>query len=323
MLPGSQQVRSHGRSVLLRLVLMLAVACGVGGRAAASTLIVVSDPESPFHQAIVDRVAGQFDALRGGDGRALVQVLDEAQFADRPPAETDQTLVITVGARAAASVATRSPAAATLNVFLPLATYRHLSAGSVRPSAAIVLDQPVERQLAVARLLLPHARRAAMLGSAEPTDPGTPYPAREKNFGFEVSTTLVEGDAAPLDVIRDVLRNGDLVIVTFDPQVYTPVMAKWLLYLASQQQKPLIGFSRALLEAGALASVFSTPEQIARQTIELVDAWLKDAQAPAVVAYPRHYHVGVNSRVARQLGIEAPDPSELELGVRRLLEEAQ
>lgn len=324
MPPGSQQARRNGYPAVLGLALLLALACsGVSGMAAAANLLLVSDPASPFHQTIVEHIARQFDARQGGDGRAVVQVLDQARFADLPAADMEQTLVVTVGARAAASVATRAPPAATLNVFLPLVTYRHLHAGSLRPSAAIVLDQPVERQLAVARVLLPHARRAATLGSTQPSDPGAPSKARADRFGFELATTLVDGDAPPLDAIREVLRQGDVVIVTFDPQVYTPVMAKWLLYLASQQQQPLIGFSRALLEAGALASVFSTPEQIAQQTVELVEAWLTDAQAPLGVAYPRHYDVRVNARVARQLGIEVPGQSALEHQVRRLLEEAQ
>lgn len=320
---ASPRAGGSGSGGLLRRVLAftLALACAAFGTGApAASLVVVSDPDSPFHQAIADRLAAEFDARHGGDGRARVERLDQQQFAGHSPNPQERTLVVTIGARAAASLGSQAPAAPVLNVFLPLASYRYLQAESDRQSAAIVLDQPLHRQLAVARVLLPDARRAAMLVAATAAQPAPSDPDQAGAFGFELSTTRVDGDSSPVDAIREVLRAGDLVIVTFDPAVYTPVMAKWLLYLASQNQQPLIGFSRALLEAGALASVFTTPEQIAQQAVEVVRDWLLDERLPNGFAYPRYYRVGVNGRVARQLGVTAPAEPALEQAVRMLLE---
>jgi hypothetical protein len=306
------------------LLLVLAAACSLfAGAASASSLLVVSDPKSATHQRIVERLAARLEGRLDQAGQPVARFVGEQQFAGLGLGEKDRVLVVTIGARAAASTAGVPPGASLLNVFLPLATHRNLQQGSAHASAAIVLDQPLSRQLAVARALLPDARRAAMLGSAQPADPLPLPPGQPNAFGFELRTSLVEEGAAPVDAIRDVLRNGDVVIMTFDPRVYTPVMAKWLLYLASQKQTPIIGFSHALLEAGALASVYSTPEQIADQTIEAIEDWLENGRAPRGIAYPRYYHLGINGRVARQLGVEVPGEPELERHVDNLLEESR
>jgi ABC-type uncharacterized transport system substrate-binding protein len=319
----SHQTRSPGWARLIGLVLLLAI---VGGpptiRAAPASMLLVSDPQNPSHRTIVEQILHRFDARQGGDGSALIESLDVRQLAEHSLDDTQAGLVVTVGARAAADLNGRLNGAPVLNVFLPLTTHRHLQAGAEHESAAIVLDQPLRRQLAVARALLPQARTAGMLRSRD-TDPVQPPSTDDyAGLGFELQTTLVERNAAPADAIQQVLHNTDLVVVTFDPNVYTPATAKWLLYLAFQQDRPIIGFSYALLKAGAVAAVFSTPEQIGEHTVEVIADWLATKEPPQGTAYPRYYQIGLNAPVARRLGVAALSEAELERGVRKLLEGA-
>jgi ABC-type uncharacterized transport system substrate-binding protein len=88
-----------------------------------------------------------------------------------------------------------------------------------------------------------------------------------------------------------------------------------------RQRRPIIGFSYALLEAGAAASVFSTPEDIARHTADIVADWVRTGIAPTGTAFPRYYNIGINSRIADKLGLDAPSEKVLEQRVRALLGE--
>jgi len=161
-----------------------------------------------------------------------------------------------------------------------------------------------------------------MLRGSESLAEGAAVAPDDGVFGLALNVTRIDQDDDPAGAIQRVLDGNDVVIATFDPQAYTPATAKWLLYLAFQQQRPIVGFSYALLKAGAVAAVFSTPEQIAEHAADLVGEWLRTGLLPSGTAHPRYYHIGLNAPVAKKLGIAAPLESDLERAVQELLGEA-
>ena len=108
------------------------------------------------------------------------------------------------------------------------------------------------------------------------------------------------------------LRESELVVAPYDPLVFNTDTAKWLLYMAYQRGLPVLGFSLSYVRAGALAAVYSTPEQMGRQAAESVRRWLRDGVRTLPQAtYPAYFSVAVNHSVARTLGVEAPAPEVL------------
>ncbi|MFH0934977.1 MAG: hypothetical protein V1879_07200, partial [Pseudomonadota bacterium] len=80
-------------------------------------------------------------------------------------------LYIAVGMKAAAEMAGRE--VAVLNVFIPKSGYDSLLQESKRRAtsySAIYLDQPPERQVALIRAVLPHARKVGVLYSDQPPE---------------------------------------------------------------------------------------------------------------------------------------------------------
>ena len=73
------------------------------------------------------------------------------------------------------------------------------------------------------------------------------------------------------------------------------------------------------LKAGAVAAVFSTPEQIAEHAEDVVAEWLRSGNLPSGTQFPRYYHIGLNGPVAKRLGIAAPSESDLQHRVHDLL----
>jgi len=290
---------------------------------AARSLLVVSDNANGTHQTIVDGLRKALDG-RAEDGVwARIEPLDIRQVGEGIPGGLVPELIVTVGAKAAAEVNGHENGVPVLNVFLPQAAYRQIHDAGGRPGAAIVLDQPLRRQLAVARVLLPRAKTAGMLRGSESRGDGTAVTQEDGAFGLALNITRIDQDDHPAGAIQRVLDGNDVVIATFDPQAYTPATAKWLLYLAFQEQRPIVGFSYALLKAGAVAAVFSTPEQIAQHAADLVGAWLRTGRLPSGAAHPRYYHIGLNAPVAKRLGIATPPEAEFERRVHELVGETR
>ena len=89
-------------------------------------------------------------------------------------------------------------------------------------------------------------------------------------------------------------------------------IAKWILYLSFQHKVPVIGFSKAYTNAGALASVYSSPEGVGKHAGELISSWLKRGDEGIwEPQYPRYYTLSTNPAVARSLDITLPPESEL------------
>jgi ABC-type uncharacterized transport system substrate-binding protein len=108
-----------------------------------------------------------------------------------------------------------------------------------------------------------------------------------------------------------VLRGSDAFIAIPDPLLSRPSSARTILLTSYRFQKPVIAFSRAYVEAGALAAVFSTPESVAADVASWLDAGSgKTLKLPGLRG-PASFEIAVNRQVARALGIRVPDDDEL------------
>ena len=307
--------RRHFALCLWALVVWLSGASASG----IQSVLVVLDNSKPSHQTVLKhfREAMQEDSIDGIATR--IESRDVAQFDHVTAESVPPDLIITIGARAALRLSQQTTAAPVLNVFLPRAAYQQLKNTASPPQAAIFLDQPIARQLALAHLLLPTAKTAGILRADAQAAASEAITETALPFAFNLNIVTIKDGDDPADAIRQVIGPSDVIIATFDRAAYKPATTKWLLYLAFQRHTPIIGFSYALLKAGALAAVFSTPEQIADHAAELVKDWLRTGTPPNGTFYPRYYQIGLNGPVAGQLGFTPPSEKEVANKVHDIL----
>ena len=129
--------------------------------AAASKVLVLVDPQNDTHQLVLEPLL-QLNTYGPKAGTAVeITALD---YRNQDQAGIDAAdLLITVGVRAATQLQSAAPSVAVLNVLIPREAYRGLNVSTENRPAAIFLDQPIERQFALARALLPASSRAGML----------------------------------------------------------------------------------------------------------------------------------------------------------------
>ena len=319
MSPGQQQRRRvpAGRTCCWLLLFLLWPAIAWPN----TTIRVVLDPTSKTHEALFEQFLKETEARsRPGAETVIKSMAFDAADMD---ANTGSDLIITIGVKAASALQNHRTSAPILNILIPQLAHRQLAATSPSETAAIVLDQPVERQFAVARALLPYARQAGMLKGGKAVTNGDELLRAAARYRLDLEIVRITGDDNPANAIRQILADNDVIVSTFDHEAYKPATTKWLLYLAMQQKRPIIGFSYALLKAGATAAVFSTPQDIATHAAEIAVQWLETGVAPSGVASPRYYHVGINAAVAKRLGLSVPSEGAFERQVRNLLDGAR
>ena len=187
-----------------------------------------------------------------------------------------------------------------------------------RVCSAIYVEQPLLRQLELVRELLPGRLRLAVLYGPESAASAEALEKVAKGLGLQVEgeTIARSDDLAP--ALRRVLQRGELLFALPDPEVYNKATLHNILLSTYHSNEPVIAFSPAYVKAGALAAVFSSPPQVARQLSEYllqVPAGAKILLPPP--QHPKHFSVDVNRHVARSLGIVVASDEMLEERLRK------
>jgi len=242
-----------------------------------------------------------------------VRVIELPAGRERPDegALSGVSTVIAVGVQAMRVAAVWENAPPVLNVLVPRLSYEKLLAESGRNRrraqfSAIYLDQPLSRQINLIAQILPGKRRiSALLGP----DSALLLPRLRtvtSRVGLELVSEEVTSESEIIPALARLLSAGDLLLALPDSVVFTRDTARSVLLTTYRYRKPLIGFSHAYVNSGALAAAFSTPAQIARQTAELLRALPPGRAALPGPLFPTYFSVAVNRSVARALALDIP-----------------
>jgi len=274
---------------------------------AATVTVVLSDDSAPYHETA--------DAIESalGSENAVIRVLgDKLSLSDSALARS--RLLVTVGTRAADMVASRGGKTPVLAVLVTEDWYlkkgRAQFAESGRNFGVVVLEQPFSRQFRLIRNAFPGARKAGVvLGQASASQVSEMEKAAAAQ-DMELVSAVAGSESALVATLGQVLAEADLLLAVPDAEVLNRNTVQSVLMTTYRYRDPVIGYSNALTRAGALISLYSTPEQIGRQAGEIAARTLNGAKLPGL-QWPKYFSLSINEHVARSLGIEVPSQETL------------
>jgi putative ABC transport system substrate-binding protein len=294
------------RRIYLSAVALLLLGLAGPCPAATRVLFVLSKTDAPYAnlvRAVQDGLAAQ------GTRDVEIDVRGITEFA--ATATPAPHVVVSVGVEAARRVAQSNPAAPILHTLVPRATVTEILQGNRngRPSntrdSAIYLDQPLGRRLDLIRAALPrHKRLAVMLG---PTSgfllAELRTAAAERGFTLALASLSKRRELSP--ALEGLLDANDVLLSVADPLIYNSETIHHVLLTTYRYRVPVVGLSRAYVDAGALLAVYSTPEQIGQQVAQLLAGLVRTPRLSALPApaYPRQFSVSINRRVAASLDL--------------------
>lgn len=222
-------------------------------------------------------------------------------------------LIVSAGAEAfrlALASTAKEPIIATL---LPRQTYEKILAETGRTRnrgrvTAIYLDQPPSRQAAFLRQLLPEQKRIGILFSDETRDQITLYRQAFTNAGLNMESEESTTFNTLLPSITTLLSRAQVLLAIPDSTIYKRDNIKAILVTSYRHQRPIVAFSAPFVSAGALAALYSTPAQIARQTAALITNSGANLPLPLPPPMPpSQFAIAINENVASALGLNTPD----------------
>jgi len=227
----------------------------------------------------------------------------------------DADLFIAAGMKAATVVARARPAAM-FAVLIPKEGFNKLQndihaqqkPGSAAVSA-IYLDQPLKRQLDLIAAVLPQARSIAVLYANPPKELGA-LRVQAAARKFDLRERSIHSAAGLHMALQELLISSDVLLALPDADVYNTLTIRNILLTTYRNKVPLIGFSPGYVKAGALCAVYSTPQQIAEQSLDVIQEYAESHTLP-VAQYAKDYEMTVNEQVARSLGLDIKSVSQL------------
>lgn len=266
--------------------------------------LVLNDNSKPFQQ-----FASSFAEALGENNARLVSFQQETL----PGIPSGTDVVVAVGSealrKALGQTAGTVPVIATL---LPRQSYERVLAdfpGSSRRVTAVLLDQPPARQIAFLRLLLPEHKRIGMLWSSDTRQLAPRFQSVISQYrGLRLESEEVDAEHPWLNTLGTLLARIDVLLANPDSNIYNRSNIKPLLITSLRTQKPVVGFSESMVQAGALAAIYSTPQQIARQTAGIVNNLGGSLPPPAT---PLQFTLSVNYSVASAFDLKIAEETHL------------
>lgn len=306
------------------LAVPFAASTAAAAERSAPRLTVVLSADEPVYRATWESFRDTLQRLAGPAlpfGIELITLNDGRPDAALPSADAPD-LVIPIGAHAARFARDHLAAAPVFSILITRdaheAIWPRRAGDTPTPASALYLEQPFDRQFRLLRLTLPAIRRVGILVGAHGDRLRGDLTAAARRSGVELHIVDVAAARNPVAAFGDALEHSEAILVFPDAEVISPNHAKWLLYMAYQQHVPVFGFSRALTDAGALAALFTTPEQAGHHAAEQVIDIVLDAAGRAgqpwrlpPPAYPRYFSVTINRAIARAFDIDTRDQRQL------------
>jgi len=274
-------------------------------QAEPTSILVITRSDADLYTRFTDAFKSEYVALTGESGLSINRSrLDEnGKLVGHPPPDT--AIIVSVGTKTAHAIAELEQNSPVLYTLIPASTYKSLvpTTTTCAKQSAIFIDQPIARQTRLAQAIFPQAESyGVLLGPTSGRLRGI-LEVLAKNSDWQLVVKEVTADSEPEWQTRELVDETDLIIAISDPHALNRNNAKWLLYSAYQRHNPVIGFSSAYVKAGAAASVYSTPEQIAKQAAEFLVQHKKTSRTclPAP-EFPNYFGVTVNADVVHSLG---------------------
>lgn len=285
-------------SSMLRKAIWLLWLLPLSQMAAAQNVVVVEDGDNPVHQQFTASFRQQLVNMTVVGLERKNASLESLKGA---------SLVVSLGRLAAWDLSSMALDAPVINSLIAEADWQRLPAedGERRRRTALYLDQPPSRLLALVKTAMPGRHQVTVALGPDSKRAEVAIEQGCRQHGLRCDVLLVEDEAGIDKALRRAAASDKILLVLADPQVVNATTARNLILGAYRRGVALVGYSKALVKAGALMAVHSTPAQLGEDaSVAALEALNNEPVTVPPSRYPERYSVSVNYQLARALQLD-------------------
>lgn len=291
-------------------LLLCCLGLGVQGVHAAQLAVVISSDEAAYK----DFASSLKSLLQGSEWQIVWEGTPE-KFQKTPP--NGAQLIIAAGTAAARVALDRPEGPSIITSLLTQSAYEavRLQFAAYRaPVSALFLDQPSYRQIAFIKKLFPDNHIVSMAVSDANRRLLPRYLRSATQQQLTLNAIVAPASEPPLSTLENMLAKADSVYLAVpDSTLFSRENIRPFLLTSYRYQRPVIAFSPAFVQAGALAALHSTPTQQAADLAQLLSRIKPTSTSvplPPPIS-PTRFSVVFNPHVARSLKINLPSETSI------------
>ncbi len=218
--------------------------------------------------------------------------------------DSDSSLVVAVGLKAAFAVKLEIPNVPILYMMILDPLKHHLTAANM---TGVLLDIPMDRQFKLMRTFLPTLRRIGMIYDSEKTATKLrDAESQATTHEFQLRGFPVANEKEVPQQLRALLSESEALWLIPDSTVLTDESIRFILESALARQVPVVGFSSEFTRLGALLSMSMDYGEVGREAGRLAKRILDGERLPLKPVSVQRIKITMNQKTARYLGITIP-----------------
>ena len=303
-----QGVLHTGRLPHLFSLFILLITCSIFPQQQVSaanhelTVFLLYTPENRLHNSIAQKLSVTLPyRLTEKNLLSSSSILQDASDVAR------DTLIVAIGKDSIISATRRFPENAKLFISTSPADIDDVSSVDSKISFLYII-QPLCRQVQFIKALNPKWNSIGLIIGDHSTIDEEDINACKRSIELTVNTATIDSAKQLTIRLNEILSSSDLLLAQPDSSIYNSKTVKNILLTSYRSRKPVIGFSRNFTKAGALASIYSTPTQIAETASSIIEQYIDSGKRFSQEEYyPDDFEISINRQVFRALDMDVPD----------------
>lgn len=214
--------------------------------------------------------------------------------------------VVALGVAALQQVMAERDTTPVLSILVPRVRYLRITAGKTRAVTALYLDQPLERMAALQHSALPNSRRTGVLLGATTKTLLAEADAAATSQRLDIRYRVIDSPGAVFPALTDLSEDIDVLWLLPDPLIVNRNNLQSLFLQTYRHRLPIVAYSAALVQAGAMLGLYATPTQLGHEGAQWLKSMIPTGGRPPPPRYPASFVIAINPTVARSLNVSLP-----------------
>lgn len=280
------------------IILLMVFASGNSTYAEQSAHIIIAiSPNSQFQLDTATSIRNNLEAVNIRSSIISSESLDAVS-------DYTNTAVIAIGPGAIAAFNAHE-----INAPVLLLSNRILdSVKYTSAKASLVLEQPICRDVVLIKALDQDWESIAFLTSINSIEKATGLTRCAIKYGLDFQVYSITDNKDLLKTLKTAIKDNDVLLSVADPSIYNSQTVKNILLTSYRHRKPVIGYSKSFVEAGAIATIYTSSTSAGERAAQIISDFIDNNwQFKSNIYHPTDFSVTTNTQVAKSLDIFLPD----------------
>jgi len=263
-------------------------------------IIIVYQTSQKFSQQLIENLLGNFKAS-DYQAKKLILTPDNKPQTLNYLSQQKNILLIAIGSATTKTLLDAKIDLPILSTLIPRHVFKSLKQTykNKKNWSGLFINQPISRQFHLISAVIGKNKKTAVLLGPYTKDLSQPL----KEVSANISIREIEISEQVPEALNSLNKSFDVLLTIPDPVIYNRNTLRQILLSSYRNKLPLIGFSQAYVKAGAVAAIYSKPEQISDQISRIVKQYFMLNEFENLEYYPDDFSVALNKKIARSLGI--------------------